>query len=423
MFEDPELPDFDSMSQEELIEWLEELTNLQSGAASEFIDDVPDAASESESETEDPAEDGDEDWAAWLDDSPSMPLSPASAADSDTAVSDNFAAADEETPVDLARFDERDKGPLDAEAMAWLAEISAADSEEELPDITEYRQPEPPENFDELLAQGTQEDSLDWLDHLAKRAAGPRLPGAAAGERENTDPAAEPEAEIGGDFDDAYEDDEQLDDLEDESLYSRRTGETEKVLQSILGMQDRESEEFSTQSMAPVPDNIPPETTDEPSAVPADAALEQPAAAADAKDSLTQAFMLHEGAVDLEAWYSGRLRAIAAAPAGDSQADAIAAMERIAAPSKPPPPGLAAAIYSARGKVDANQLPEALTDYETLLRTNAGLEWVVSDMRGLIAQEAFQRNPSVHRVLGDALMRQGHLDAALDVYRQALALL
>ena len=38
MFEDPELPDFDSMSQEELIEWLEQLAKGHSEPASEFID-------------------------------------------------------------------------------------------------------------------------------------------------------------------------------------------------------------------------------------------------------------------------------------------------------------------------------------------------------------------------------------------------
>ena len=84
---------------------------------------------------------------------------------------------------------------------------------------------------------------------------------------------------------------------------------------------------------------------------------------------------------------------------------------------------MAAAIYSARGKVEADELPEALLDYETLLRTSAGLDWVVNDMRGLIAQARFKANPSVHRVLGDALMRQGHLSAAIDVYRHALSLL
>ena len=416
MFEDPELPDFDSMSQEELIEWLEELTKMQGSAASEFIDDVPDDAGRNPADAADAA--ADEDWATWLDDSP-----PAKDPQTPPAEGDELADADEEKLIDLARFEARQSGPLDAEAMAWLAEISSAEAEEELPDITDYRQPaQPPENLDELLAQGAKEDPLDWLDNLGNRPAGPRLP-AAANEPQDQDKAAPPEAESGDDFDDAYEDDEQLDDLEDESLYSRRSGETEKVLQSILGMQDRESEEYSTQSMAPVPENVERASADEARAVPAKTVAEQPEVAAGADDSLTQAYMLQEGPVDLEAWYSGRLQAISASGEGASQPAAVPALDRIATPSKPPPPGLAAAIYSARGKVEANDLREALTDYETLLRTNAGLEWVISDMRGLIAREGFRRNPSVHRVLGDALMRQGQLDAALNVYRHALTLL
>jgi hypothetical protein len=419
MFEDPELPDFDSMSQEELIEWLEELAKIQGGVASEFIDDGSDLIDDASDE---PAEAGDEDWSAWLDDTPSMPGTPMSSPDSGASVSDNFADADEETPIDLARFEARESAPLDAEAMAWLAEISAADGEEELPDITEYRPPAPPENFDELLTKGAQEEPLDWLDDQSNRAAGPRLPQAAS-EPPVADEAAWLETEIGDDFDDAYEDDEQLDDLDDESLYSRRSGETEKVLQSILGMEDRESEEYSTQSMAPMPDNAQPEASEETSAIAATAPLEPAAATPAAGDSLSQAYMLHAGQVDLEAWYLERLRAVASTGDSASQADAVARMEPIAAPAKPPPPGLAAAIYSARGKVEAYELSEALTDYETLLRTNAGLEWVIRDMRGLIAREEFCRNPSVHRVLGDALMRQGRLDAALDVYCHALALL
>ena len=84
---------------------------------------------------------------------------------------------------------------------------------------------------------------------------------------------------------------------------------------------------------------------------------------------------------------------------------------------------MAAAINSARGKVKAGELPAALLDYETLLTTSAGLVWVVSDMRELIAQSQYRGIPSLHRVLGDALMRQGQLEAALDVYRHALSLL
>ena len=421
MFEDPELPDFDSMSQEELIEWLEELTNMQGGAASEIIDDLPDTAGRNSAEA--PAAESAEAWAPLLDDAPSVKDSQATAAKGDGAEDDEFADADEETLDHLARFETRESGPLDAAAMAWLAEISAAESEEELPDITDYRQPAaPPENLDELLAQGAKEDPLEWLDNLGARPAGPRLP-VTANEPQDQDKAASSDADYGDDFDDAYEDDEQLDDLEDESLYSRRSGETQKVLQSIMGMQDRESEEYSTQSMAPVPENIEGATTDEARSVPVETAVEQPEATAGADDSLTQAYMLHEGRVDLEARYSGRLRAISATGEGAPQAATAPAVDQFVEPSKPPPPGLAAAIYSARGKVEADDLREALTDYETLLRTNAGLEWVISDMRGLIAREGFRRNPSVHRVLGDALMRQGQLDAALDVYRHALTLL
>ena len=422
MFEDPELPDFDSMSQEELIEWLEDLTKMQGGAAGDFADDVPDAAGRNAAD--DPEAAADVEWAPLLDDSPPAKASPAPAADGDVSDGDEFADANEETLIDLARFETRDIGPLDAAAMAWLAEISAAESEEELPDISDYQQPAPPpDNLDELLAQGALEDPLEWLDDLGNRPAGPRLPVAAANEPQDHDKAAPPDSEYGDDIDDAYEDDEQLDDLEDESLYSRRSGETQKVLQSIMGMQDRESEEYSTQSMAPVPENVERATADEARSVSAKTVVERPKVTAGADDSLTQAFMLQEGQVDLETWYRDRLRAVSATAEGAAQTAAIPALDQIAAPSKPPPPGLAAAIYSARGKVEANDLREALTDYETLLRTNAGLEWVISDMRGLIAREAFRRHPSVHRVLGDALMRQGNLDAALDVYRHALTLL
>ena len=175
--------------------------------------------------------------------------------------------------------------------------------------------------------------------------------------------------------------------------------------------------------MAPVPDSVEPAPANDPGGSDADALVAVPEADRSAVDGLTQAFILRDQQVDLEAWYSSRLRAIAAASDRAAQKAATPTLEPQAAPAKPPPPGLAAAIYSARGKVDANELPAALADYETLLRSSAGLDWVIGDMRGLIAQDRFRYNPSVHRVLGDALMRQGQLDAALEVYRYALNLL
>ena len=410
MLEDSELPDFDSMSQEELIEWLEELAKIQGASASEFIDDG--AASESEADRGNRSDEADEAWTAWLEETGSA------------TAGDNFADTDEETPIDLARFDVSEGGPLDADAMAWLAEISAAETEEELLEITDYRPPEsPPENLDDLLTQGPQEDPLEWLDSMNKRSAGPRLPTPSEEEPPPAVEDARARAEAGDDFDDAYEDDETLDDLEDESLYTRRPDKSMTVFESIMGMKDGESEEYSTQSMAPVPEHVSPKATDEASAADErEAAVAEPEAAPSPVDGLTQAFVLGEGQVDLEAWYISRLRDIAAAGGGPAQ-PARHKMAPRATPSKPPPPGLAAAIYSARGKVETNELREALADYETLLRTSAGLEWVIRDMRLLIARDQFSRNPSVHRVLGDALMRQGQLDAALNVYRHALTLL
>ncbi len=409
MFEDPELPDFDSMSQEELIEWLEALAKMQGAAASEFIDDGVDG------DGEPPQDRPDETWTAWLGDA----REGSSAENGDAARNDDFEGADEESSLELTRYEAEPGGPLDAEAMAWLAEIGAAETEEELPEITDYRPPaSPPAQLDELLAEGAEEDPLEWLDSLGRGQAGPRLPNPAAAEPAPAPQATPPEPGYGDDFDDAYEDDETLDDLEDESLYSRRRDTAASVLESILGMQDRESDEFSTQSMAPLPENAAPPTEPERAD---DAPV--PAKLGGAGDSLTQAFMLQEQPIDLEAWYSSRLVAIAAPRGGPATRAADPAFPPSAAPEKPPPPGLAAAIYSARGKVEASAWREALADYETLLRTSAGLDWVVADMRGLIARDEFRENPSVHRVLGDALMRQGHLDAALDVYRHALTLL
>lgn len=424
MYEDPELPDFDSMSQEELIEWLEELTRLR-GDGGSAADDEPGEGAEDDGS---PADEGAVDaWSNWLDDAGAASSDEPGVAGADLTQGDEFHAADEDTPVGLAPVDERDSGPRDAEAIAWLAEISAAETEEDLPDITDYEPPNPPpENLAALLAQGDQEDPLDWLDRLRGRSnTDPRPPAHSPIESEGESAKAGSihNDDRGHDFDDAFEDDERLNDLEDESLYTRRRDASPGLPESLLGLEDRESEEYSTQSMAPVPDDAQRTATNGSRQRAKQAAADEPVAAPTAGDRLTQAYLLQDQQSDLEAWYKSRLRAIASAAEGAGQAPTTSKAAAAVPPSKPPPPGLAAAINSARGKVEADDLGAALADYETLLRTNAGLEWVVSDMRGLISREEFRQNPSVHRVLGDALMRQGHLKAALDTYKHALTLL
>ena len=386
MFEDPELPDFDSMSQEELIEWLEQLAKGHSEPASEFIDDY-DADQDAAGEDAPP-----DDWSDWLDDT--EPLTP---------VGGGFAMDAEfegDIPVDMTMLHDDDTAPT--ASMDWLDELTADEMGDDLPDFNGLRPGEqPPAALDDGLAEREADDPLDWLE---------TAPGGNPGHQNPHN-----SQEAGDDFDESYEDDEQLDDLEDESLYQSGAERSQEILNSLLGLIDREAEKYSTQSMAPVPEG-------ESNAVPApdESAAPQPAPAAERADDMTRAFLLQSREADLEAWYAERLRDIAAP--GDRRSHPPDPPPG-AKPAKLPPPGLAAAINSARGKVKADELPAALLDYETLLTTSAGLEWVVSDMRELIAQPQYQDLPSLHRVLGDALMRQGQLEAALDVYHHALSLL
>lgn len=388
MFEDPELPDFDSMSQEELIEWLEQLAKGHSEPASEFIDHY--IGHQDASDGDEPHEE----WSEWLDDT--EPLTPLPGAGFTVG-----AGFEGDIPVDMTMLHDEDTAPT--ASMDWLDELTADELGDDVPDFSElHSRDRPPAALDESVGARESDDPLDWLEEA---------PGGNPG---HNNPHNSQEA--GDDFDETYEDDEQLDDLEDESLYQSGAERSQEILNSLLALVDRETEKYSTQSMAPVPDGEPADAP-EPDA---SALSAQSAPAAQRADSLTRAFLLQDREADLEAWYAERLREIASPVGRHTEAPKLPPRPK---PTKLPPPGLAAAINSARGKVKAGELPAALLDYETLLTTSAGLDWVVSDMRELIAQSQYRDIPSLHRVLGDALMRQGHLDAALDVYRHALSLL
>ena len=387
MFEDPELPDFDSMSQEELIEWLEQLAQGHSEPTSEFIEHY--TGDQGVNDSDSPQDE----WSDWLDDTEPL-IGDEGLTGGEFPVDADFEG---EIPVDMTMLHDDDTAPT--AALDWLDELTADALGDDLPDFNKLQpgQP-PPTTLDDALAAEERDDPLEWLESA---------PGDNPG---HNNPHNSPEA--GDDFDEDYEDDEQLDDLEDESLYQSGAERTREILNSLLGLVDQETEKYSTQSMAPVPEG-------ESAAAPAPAARAVPPAPERA-DELTRAFLLQDREADLEAWYAERLREIASPGVRPSEAPELPPHVK---PSKLPPPGLAAAINSARGKIKTDDLPAALLDYETLLTTSAGLEWVVSDMRELIAQKQYQGVASLHRVLGDALMRQGHFEAALDVYRHALSLL
>jgi tetratricopeptide (TPR) repeat protein len=82
---------------------------------------------------------------------------------------------------------------------------------------------------------------------------------------------------------------------------------------------------------------------------------------------------------------------------------------------------VAATLQDARQRVQNADVEGGLMAYESVVRANAGLNDVVADVSKII--KADKENAAAYRVLGDALMRQGKLQAALDTYRRALNLL
>lgn len=85
----------------------------------------------------------------------------------------------------------------------------------------------------------------------------------------------------------------------------------------------------------------------------------------------------------------------------------------------PPRPAVSSgALERARDREQNGDLEGSLVEYEGLIRANIELDAVVVDLTQLV--KSYRTVPSVYRVLGDGLMRQGKLQQALNTYREAL---
>ncbi len=120
------------------------------------------------------------------------------------------------------------------------------------------------------------------------------------------------------------------------------------------------------------------------------------------------------------------------APPQQSPASTPAAQTYTPPPARPTSPvpvpqgariDVGAVLTEARAKRDRGDINGALQDYERVVRANARLETVVAAVVDITNQKENKDNSAAYRVLGDALMRQGKLQAALDTYRKALNLL
>ncbi len=103
-----------------------------------------------------------------------------------------------------------------------------------------------------------------------------------------------------------------------------------------------------------------------------------------------------------------------------------------AEPAPPPPPAPAPAapapippgeagdkLKAAREQMGNGELQNALAIYEALVASGHGFDETISDLVEIVRTRAVV-NPKVYRVLGDAMMRKGQMQEALDMYKKAL---
>jgi hypothetical protein len=75
-------------------------------------------------------------------------------------------------------------------------------------------------------------------------------------------------------------------------------------------------------------------------------------------------------------------------------------------------------LRSARDARDAENIAEAIRIYNNLVSSSLHLDKVIDDIQQLI--KSYPSNPMLYQVMGDAMLRDGRLQSALETYRQAL---
>ncbi|MBE2224869.1 MAG: hypothetical protein IAF02_25235, partial [Anaerolineae bacterium] len=77
-----------------------------------------------------------------------------------------------------------------------------------------------------------------------------------------------------------------------------------------------------------------------------------------------------------------------------------------------------AQLEAARSSLASGDIDAALYDYQGLVEAGESMHTVISDLER--AAELHQDKPLVRRMLGDAYMRNGQINKAIDTYRNAL---
>jgi uncharacterized protein HemY len=75
-------------------------------------------------------------------------------------------------------------------------------------------------------------------------------------------------------------------------------------------------------------------------------------------------------------------------------------------------------LREARSAMNSGDHERALRHYGELMESGANLSVLIGDLE--TAAGRYSRQPLITRLLGDAYMRNGQLQKALDMYRRAL---
>jgi hypothetical protein len=108
-----------------------------------------------------------------------------------------------------------------------------------------------------------------------------------------------------------------------------------------------------------------------------------------------------------------------AAPVAAAPPPPVAAPTPAAPPPVIPVGDAAEQLKSAREQVSAGEIQQALGFYEGLTSSGQHLDEVIADLADVVKSRVVV-NPRVYRVMGDAMMGQGRMQEALDMYRKAL---
>lgn len=348
----------------------------------------------------------------------------------------------EEVESDLDEFDP-DAPPVPAELPDWLLEQVQPPDADSVPEPTaEDRQPA---LVDEIMEPPGIQDLPDWLQ--VDETSEPDLELESIFEGTEAGPDEEMEFFSSDPWVQAFSEEAASDPDEIPEWYERNLRDPERIaaVEKQMGIVDELAQtELPAETRLPegepeaVPDWIDAATTVEPEA---EAAAELPdwlsedeATTGEIPDWLAAADVevapeeipdwLRETIETEEAEEAEMVASQTAAPpetpAETTTAPPSAPPAVVPAPAPIPAPAgdIAAALESARSKAGSGDLDNSLREYESVIRANAALDQVIDDLSRLA--ERHQDNPAVYRVLGDSLMRQGKLQAALDTYRKAL---